>query len=131
AGHIAVTDLQDAPLAVARRLGADETVNVRTGADRLEAFAAEKGTFDVAFECSAAPAAIKTAAASLRPLGTLVAVGVGGEVPVPLNVLVGKEIAFLGTHRFTREYRRAVKLIDSRAIDVRPVITGTSDLADA
>lgn len=131
AGHIVVTDLQDEKLAVAQRMGAHEAVNVRTNADRLEPYAAEKGTFDLAFECSAAPAAFRSAAACLRPQGTLVAVGVGGEVPIPLNVVVGKELNIVGTHRFVGEYAEAVALIDRRAIDVRPIISASFDVAKA
>ncbi|WP_028035058.1 L-idonate 5-dehydrogenase [Chelativorans sp. J32] len=130
AGHIVVTDLQDRPLDIARQMGADETVNVLSEGERLEAYAADKGTFDIAFECSAAAPAIKSAVAATRPQGALVAVGVAGDVPVPLNMIVGKEIAFVGTHRFTSEYTQAVGLIDARRIDVRPIISATSDLDD-
>lgn len=131
AARIVVTDLEDATLAVASRMGADETVNVRTQPDRLDAYAADKGTFDLAFECSAAAPAIRSAAACLRPQATLVAVGVGGEVPVPLNVIVGKELNVVGTHRFMGEYAQAVGMIDRREIDVRPIISSQIDLADA
>lgn len=131
AGHIVVTDLQDETLAVAREMGAHEAINVRTNSDRLDVYAAEKGTFDLAFECSAAPAAFRSAAACLRPQGTLVAVGVGGEVPIPLNLVVGKELQIVGTHRFVAEYAEAVDLIDRRAIDVRPIISARIDLARA
>ncbi len=131
AAHILVTDLQDQALAVAARMGAHETINVRTDAERLEPHAADKGTFDLAFECSAAAPAIRSAAAVLKPQGTLVAVGVSGEIPVPLNVIVGKELCFLGTHRFVDEYAEAVRLIDRREIDVRPVISEQVDLENA
>lgn len=131
AGHIVVTDLQDMPLAVAGQLGADETINTRTEPERLARYEADKGTFDVTFECSAAAPAIRSAIAATRPTGTLVAVGVSGDVPVPLNLIVGKEIAFVGSHRFVGEYATAAKLIDQRRIDVRPIITGSKDLVDA
>lgn len=131
AAEIVATDLQDLPLEVARRMGATETVNVRTAPERLDAFFEGKGRFDVAFECSAAAPALKAAVTATRPQGTVVAVGVAGDVPVPLNLIVGKEIAFVGTHRFTREYAEAVRLIDRRRIDVRPIVTSTHDLADA
>lgn len=131
AAHIVATDLQDHPLEVARRMGATETINVRTDPHRLDPYNEEKGRFDIAFECSAAGPAIKAAVTATRPQGTVVAVGVAGDVAVPLNLIVGKEIAFAGTHRFTGEYGQAVRLIDSRAIDVRPIVSSTHDLADA
>ena len=131
AGHIVVTDLQDMALETARRMGADETINVGTEGERLDAYGAGKGTFDVVFECSAAGPAIRSAIAAIRPQGTLVDVGVAGDVAVPLNLLVGKEIEFVGTHRFVGEYAQAVGLIASRRIDVRPIISATHDLDDA
>lgn len=131
ASHIVATDLQDAALDVARRMGADEIINVGSNPERLNTYTEGKGTFDLAFECSAAAPAVRTAIAAIRPQGTLVEVGVAGDVAVPLNLIVGKEIAFVGTHRFVGEYAQAVKLIDQRRIDVRPIITGAVDLAEA
>lgn len=131
AASIVVTDLQDLPLEVARKMGATETINVRTQPERLEAYNEGKGHFDIAFECSAAAPAVKSAVMATRPQGTVVAVGVAGDVPVPLNLVVGKEIAFVGTHRFTSEYAQAVRLIDQRRIDVRPIISSTHDLDEA
>lgn len=131
AAQIVVTDLEDHPLEVARRMGATETVNMRSDAARLDAFMVGKGHFDLAFECSAAPSAIRTAVMATRPQGAVIAVGVAGDVSVPLNLIVGKEIAFAGTHRFTSEYAQAVGLIDDRRIDVRPIITRTFDAGDA
>lgn len=131
ASHIVVTDIQDATLAVARKMGADETVNVAHDAKALDAWKADKGQFDVVFECSAAPSAIRDALAALRPAGTMVQVGVAGDVVVPLNVLVGKEITYRGTHRFDVEFELAVSLVDSGRINVEPIITGRYALDDA
>lgn len=129
--QIVVTDLEDYPLDIARRMGATETINIRTQPDLLAGYAAGKGHFDVAFECSAAAPAIRAAIQATRPQGTVVAVGVAGEVAVPLNLIVGKEIAFIGTHRFTAEYAAAVRMIDRRAIDVRAIISATHDIGSA
>jgi L-idonate 5-dehydrogenase len=131
AAEIVVTDLQDATLDVARRMGATRTVNVSRDPDSMTAYQEEKGYFDITFECSAAAPAIRTAIASTRPTGTIVQVGVSGDQPVPINMLVGKEIAFIGTHRFHREYGDAVSLINSGRIDVKPIITGTFTLDEA
>ncbi|WP_435164124.1 L-idonate 5-dehydrogenase [Falsirhodobacter sp. 1013] len=131
AEQIVVTDLEDYPLEVTRRMGATETVNMRSDPAGLDGFMAGKGHFDLSFECSAAPSAIRSAVTVTRPQGAVIAVGVAGDVPVPLNLIVGKEIAFAGTHRFTSEYAQAVRMIDRRRIDVRPIITSTFDVGDA
>ncbi|MAW86020.1 MAG: L-idonate 5-dehydrogenase [Phyllobacteriaceae bacterium] len=129
--EVVVTDLQDATLAVAARMGATQTVNVGSDGAAMEAFTADKGHFDVAFECSAAPAALRTAITTVRPRGTIVQVGVTGDIAIPLNLIVSKEIALKGTHRFHPEFAEAVRLIDSGAIDVKPIITGSYPLERA
>jgi L-idonate 5-dehydrogenase len=131
AQEIVVTDLQDAPLAIARHMGATAAVNIGREPAALEAYQADKGYFDVAFECSAAGPALRLAIATTRPQGTIVQVGVTGDLPLPVNQLVGKEIAMIGSHRFHREYAQAVRLINAGDIDVRPIITATYPLEHA
>ena len=89
------------------------------------------GHFHVAFECSAASQAVRTALAALRPRGTLVQVGVAGDIPTPFNALVSKEIRLQGTHRFDAEFAQAVDAIVSGRIDVSHMITSTFPLEDA
>ncbi|SCX08056.1 L-idonate 5-dehydrogenase [Agrobacterium sp. DSM 25558] len=123
AGEIVVTDLADAALSRAPAMGADRTINVASNADSLTPYQEGKGTFDVVFDCSAAGPALRAAFACIKPRGTLVQVGVTGDVTIPLNALVGKEIVWRGSQRFDREFGDAVRLISSRAIDVRPIIS--------
>ena len=134
AAEVVVTDLYDQPLAVARRMGATETLNVAADPKALTHFEVDKGYFDVAFECSAAAPAIDATIRCVRPLGRIVQVGVGGALPVAINALVGKEIALVGTHRFHAEFAEAAGLIDNSAIDVKPIITHSfapEELAEA
>lgn len=123
ASEIVVTDLQDRPLEIAMEMGATKTINVTRNGAEMDSYAADKGTFDIAFECSAAAPAIAQAIAVVRPLGRIVQVGVAGNQPVPINALVGKEIDFVGTHRFHSEFAEAVDLINAGALDVKPMIT--------
>lgn len=131
AAEVVVTDLQDAVLDVARRMGATRTINVAHDGAEMERYAEGKGYFHVAFECSAAGPAIKSAVAALRPRGVLVQVGVTGDTPMPVNMLVAKEIHLQGTHRFHEEFAEAVEAITSGRIDVRPIVTGRYKLEDA
>lgn len=123
AAEIVVTDLQYQPLSVARQMGASDTINVATEGARLETYTHGKGHFDVAFECSAAAPALASALAALRPRGTVIQVGVTGNMSLPLNVLVGKEILHRGSFRFHAEFAQAVTAISTRRIDVRPMIS--------
>lgn len=131
AAEIIVTDIQDATLAVARRMGADHALNTLESPDSLGPWQAGKGRVDVVFECSAAAPAIRDAITCLRPRGTLVQVGVAGPTPMPLNVMVGKEILFVGSQRFDTEFADAVALIGAGAIDPRPMITATYPVSKA
>ncbi|WP_245298866.1 zinc-binding dehydrogenase [Pseudotabrizicola sediminis] len=83
------------------------------------------------FECSAAAPAIRDAVTSLRPCGTMVQVGVAGPTPMSLNVIVGKEILFMGSQRFDTQALDAVAQIGSGAIDPRPRITDTFPVTEA
>jgi L-idonate 5-dehydrogenase len=132
AASVTVTDLEDFPLGIAARLGATATLNVGRDPEALAPWQEEKGRFDLAFECSAAAPALAAAIASVRPLGRIVQVGVTGNLPVPINQLVGKEITLAGTHRFEAgEYAEAVRLINTRGIDPRPIVTQSFPLGAA
>lgn len=125
AAEVVVTDLQDFPLTIARAMGATRTVNVLKEPETIEGYSVDKGHFDVVFECSGAGPAIASAIAALRPQGRLVQVGVAGNVPVPINALVGKEITYQGTQRFDVEFAEAVQMVSQRLIDVSPIVTGS------
>ena len=131
ASQIVVTDLHDATLAAAGKMGATGTINVAQNASALEPYQADKGYFDVIFECSAAAPALRSAILTARPQGRIVQVGTTGDIPVPINMVVAKEITWIGTQRFHEEYGEAVTLINSGAIDVKPIITGSYPLEDA
>ena len=131
AREVVSTDLQDVPLEVAKKMGATRTINVSEASNEVDEFSADKGYFDVAFECSAAKAAMHACIESVRPQGTIVQVGVTGDTPIPINQLVGKEISFLGTHRFHPEFAIAVELIDRGIIDVTPMVSHTFPLEQA
>lgn len=131
AAEIIVTDIQDATLAIAAKMGANHAVNIATNPTGLDRWKEGKGKVDLVFECSAAAPAINDAISCLRPLGTMVQVGVAGPTTMPLNVMVGKEIQFIGSQRFDTEFAEAVRLIGSHAIDPRPIITSTLPVTEA
>lgn len=128
---IVVTDLTDAALARAPAMGATHTINVAKEPEGLAPYQANKGSFDLVFDCSAAGPALRTAFAAIRPRGTIVQVGVTGDIMIPLNALVGKEIVWRGSQRFHHEFAEAVALISSRVIDVRPIISHEFPLEQA
>ena len=54
-----------------------------------------------------------------------------GDVPVDLLSLIVKEISVLTSFRYANVYDRAIELLASGAIDVRPLISATYPFSDA
>lgn len=131
AAEIVVTDVQDFTLDVARRIGADRAINVADDPEGLADYATGKGRIDVVLECSANPHAVAQAIGVTRPQGTVVQIGVGGTLPLPLNLIVSKELRFVGTHRFDTEFAEAVRMIGAGEIDLAPMVTQVIPAAEA
>lgn len=131
AREVVITDLVAAPLDMARRLGADAAYDLRTDPDALDRFRADKGVFDVVFEASGSVTALAGALTVARPGATVVQLGLGAEAPLPLNMLVAKEITLRGTFRFNEEFALAADTIGSGRIDVTPLLTAVLPMADA
>jgi L-idonate 5-dehydrogenase len=129
--EVVATDIADAPLAIARKLGASETVNTAKDPDAFDGWKADKGHFDVLFEASGNQQALVSAFDVLRPGAVLVQVGLGGDMTLPVNTVVAKEFQMRGTFRFDREFELAVQLLSERLIDVKPLITATLPFAKA
>lgn len=126
AGEIVATDLSAAPLKAALAMGATSVIDASREPDRLQAeYSADKGYFDVAFECTGVGPVLRQLFPVVRPRGTIVQVGVSGPAEIPINMLVGKEIRLVGTHRFHLEYAQAARLIREKRVDVRPIISAT------
>jgi 2-desacetyl-2-hydroxyethyl bacteriochlorophyllide A dehydrogenase len=84
---VIAVDVQDLPLAVARRMGADHVVNgaARDVQAAVKALAPEGA--DVVFECTGIPACIDPAIALCRPYGKFVWQGNYGAEPVSMHFL--------------------------------------------
>jgi L-idonate 5-dehydrogenase len=132
AREVVATDLLDAPLVAARRVGADHVLNMRETPDALAPWTADKGQFDVVFEASGSGAAIASAIPVARPGAVIVQCGLGGaETAVPLNAVVAKEITLRGTFRFHEEFSLAVQVLARGEIDVAPLLTEVVPLGEA
>lgn len=124
AAEITAVDLTDETLAVARAMGAHHTINVASDAGWVQRFGADKGTFDVMLECSGNERALRAGLEVMRPRGIVVQLGLGGDVSLPQNVVVAKELSVCGSFRFHAEFALAVRLINEGRVDMRPMITG-------
>ena len=124
AAQIVAVDLADFPLGVAKKMGADQTINLALQPDALAPFATDKGYFDAMFEASGSDRALRAGMDVVSPGGVIVAVGLAnGEINFALNALVAREIDLRGTFRFHAEFEVAVGFINQGLIDVSPVIS--------
>ncbi|MEM9630858.1 MAG: L-idonate 5-dehydrogenase [Pseudomonadota bacterium] len=128
---IVATDLSDYTLAKAREAGADLTLNMAENPNGLDRFTPEKGTFDVLYECSGAAPALSAGIAAMRPGGTILQLGLGGDMSLPMMAITSKELSLKGSFRFHEEFFTAVSLMQKGLINVKPFITQTFPLEDA
>lgn len=131
AREIVATDVMDGVLQIAANAGADRIINVAERPEDLSAFGINKGSFDVMFEASGSERAVKSGIEVLRPGGILIQLGLGGELSLPQNLVVSKEIEIRGSFRFHEEFALAVDLINKRRVDLKPLLTGIYPLTDA
>jgi L-idonate 5-dehydrogenase len=131
AREVVATDVMETVLKKALEIGADRVINVAETPEQLSTYSSNKGYFDVQFEASGNERAVRSGLEVLRPRSTLVQLGLGGDVSIPQNIVVAKEIEMKGTFRFHEEFGLAVDLINQRRVDLKPLLTGTYPIEDA
>ena len=131
-GRIIAVDLEDTKLAVAKTLGADDTLNPKHCDVPKEIYALTRGVgADLAMECVGATSPIKTAVASVRKGGTVTLVGnLSPTIDFPLQSVVTREIAVLGSCASSGEYPACLDLLARGAIKVEPIISARAPLAE-
>ncbi|MDJ1635338.1 L-idonate 5-dehydrogenase [Rhizobium rhizogenes] len=131
AREVVATDIGDFALQTAAALGASKTINTSRDPDALEPYKKGKGTFDVLFEASGNQAALNGALPAIRAGGIIIQLGLGGDISIPINMIVTKELQLRGTFRFDEEFQLAVDLMGRKLIDVKPLITNTLPFEEA
>jgi L-idonate 5-dehydrogenase len=131
AQEIVATDVSDFTLNLARKMGADQTINVATNASDLDVRKGNKGSFDVMIEASGNEAALRSGLECLRPRSVLLQLGLGGDISIPQNMIVSKEIEIRGSFRFHEEFALAVDLINWKRVDLKPLLTEVLPIEDA
>ncbi len=131
AAEIVATDLTDFTLEMAAQNGADTVINGRDTPDGLSTYEADKGHFDVLFECTGVAAALSGAIPAMRPGGIIMQLGLGGDMTLPVQAITAKELQLRGSFRFHDAFFTGVELMQKGLIDVAPLITQTLPLKDA
>jgi L-iditol 2-dehydrogenase len=120
-----VTDLVDERLAVARACGAAWTGNPR----REDVVAAirrlEPLGLDAVFECAGEQDALDQGIELLKPGGALLVIGIPevDRVSFNINLLRRNELRILNVRRQNECVERAIELIATGRVDVRPLVT--------
>lgn len=128
-----ISDLVDEKLGVAAQYDGIEPINAAKQ-DVASVIAEETADWgvDVVLECSGAGPAYKTALVAIRPGGCLVFVGMPVE-PVAFDIVSAqaKEIRMETVFRYANIYDRAINLIASGKVDLKPLISETFDFEDS
>jgi L-idonate 5-dehydrogenase len=130
---VVVSDIVPVRRSKASELGADAALDPASAdlADQVRALAGDG--FDFIFEASGSPRALRGAFDLVRPGGTIVQIGTmgTGDTPLPANLIMNKEINFIGSMRYGNVFDEAIRLVAMRRINLRPLINGEFSLDDA
>lgn len=138
AGRVIGIDISPVRLALAEQLGADITINGRE-VDALAAVTEITGAgaygvgarADVVIEASGVAALLNQAVSMTRAGGKLrIAALYEGDVTVPANQIVQKEMSVSGTFAYKGEFPQVLAMLESGRIQAAPVITHTFALDD-
>jgi 2-desacetyl-2-hydroxyethyl bacteriochlorophyllide A dehydrogenase len=121
-GRVTVVGTRAGPLALARQLGADETID-------LGAAQAPPELVDVVFETAGGPRQLERAAAAARPTGLLAIVGESFErETLDVAAAMSKELTIAFVWSYDRwngvdEYARAIELVAGGSVQLEPIVT--------
>jgi L-iditol 2-dehydrogenase len=126
--RVFVSDVDSTRLKLSHELGATETISaidlVQQILDRTNGIGV-----DIAVEAVGKSETVTTAIGSVRKGGSVVLVGnISPEVTLPLQRVVTRQIRLQGSCASAGEYPRAIELISSGRIQVKPLITAVAPL---
>jgi L-iditol 2-dehydrogenase len=132
AKHVMVADVDETRLAMARDLGADETLCLSGDAltEEILRQTAQRGV-DVVLEAVGREETIVAAVDGVRKGGAIALIGnITPQVRLPLQKIVSRQIRLQGSCASAGEYPEAIRLVASGAIRVDSLITAVAPLAD-
>jgi D-xylulose reductase len=125
--RVIVADLAQPKLDIAAQYQGVIPVNIREKklVDELDLLTDGWGA-DVVFECSGSPKAWETIMELPRPGGCIVAVGLPvAPVAIDVSTATTKEVRIETVFRYAHQYDRAIALIGSGRVDLKPLISET------
>ena len=132
AARIIAVDLEENRLALARELGATDTINSGAGDPVAEIMRLTGGRgADLAFEVVGISPTLNLALAALRRGGSAVLVGnLSAKTDFPMQAVVTRELSVLGTCSSAGEYPVCLDLIARGIIRVEPMISAVAPLTE-
>ena len=129
-GRVFVSDVDETRLKLARELGASETLLAPQA--EAEILLRTKGVgVDLAMEAVGANPTVNAAISSVRKGGTVVLVGnIAPEVTLPLQKVVTRQNRLQGSCASAGEYPKAIELMATGAIRVKPLISAVAPLSE-
>lgn len=128
AGRVVVTDLVPSRLALAARLGADETILVSGGfpSERMEK------QFDLVIDGVGNEATVLDALSACSRGGRIVVYGVPpGDIRYPLKVAFSKDVTLSTSRLYDANFEVAQRLVTEGRVRVKDIITHRVSLEDA
>jgi L-idonate 5-dehydrogenase len=133
ASIVALSDPLEGRRVMALTVGADAALDPTAASFRAEVEQLTGDGFDVMFEASGAPPAVRQAFEVLCRGGTLVQIGSfsAPEVALPVQQLMVREIQFVGSFRYGNVFEEGIRLLASGRVDLRPLVSRVFPLAEA
>ena len=128
-----ISDLVDEKLAIAAQYDNIHPVNAaRDSASDVIAAATNGWGADVVFECAGAAQSVQAALEAVAPAGCVVWVGMPVD-PVPMDIVLAqsKEIRMETVFRYANMYDRAIELLASGKVNLKPLISETFAFKDS
>ncbi len=130
---VAISDIVASRRAKAAELGVDATLDPSSEdmSGRVRELTGDG--FDLVFEASGSPRALHGAFGLVRPGGTIVQIGTlgTGDTPIPANLLMNRELNFIGSMRYGNVFDEAIRLVAAGRVDLKPLINGLFTLDES
>src|SRR3989475_11642129 len=129
--RVLVADIDSSRLKLAHEIGATATLPAGASLDAQILQLTRGAGVDLAVEAVGRSETVSVAIESVRKGGTVVLVGnISPEATLPLQKVVTRQIRLQGSCASAGEYPRAIKLLASGAIQVKPLFNAVAPLED-
>jgi len=131
---VVITDIVDYRLQLAKKLGADVTINSgKEDPVEIVKDATNGEGVDVAIEAVGVPSTVQQALKITRPFGQVTIAGFFEDPNVKVDVLsvIAKELHVVGSRLYWLDFKTAIDLVSKGKIDVKSIITHKFPLEEA